>query len=259
MSGIELRMSGIELRRVSYRERLKIPRHRHATAGFCLVLDGTYTERYRSRTLRCDPRTVTFSPAGEEHANEFDDARCDCFTIELAPEWLARFDAGALGLDRPFFVRGGPLEWLARRLHRESRTGDEPAPIMIEGLVLEMIGTAARDARCESTRVRRSMRDARALIELRYAEALSLSDVAGAVGLHPVYVAGEFRRAYGETVGDCVRRVRVERAADALTASDESIAGIALACGFANQSHFTRVFRRAIGVTPARYRRALRS
>ena len=255
-----LSIGGLELRRIVYDERMRIPRHVHTTAGFCLVLDGEYDERYATRTLDCARRTVTFSPAGEEHANEFGAARADCFTIELGAEWLRRYEGAVPRLDQPFLVRGGSLEWLAGKLYAEFRASDESTPIVIEGLVLEMIGEASRARRRErEPRASQAIREARELIRARFHEPLSLSDVASAVGRNAVYVATEFRRAYGETVGDCIRRERVSEAARLLGGSDLPLADVAYACGFATQSHFTRTFREATGTTPAQYRRQLSS
>jgi AraC family transcriptional regulator len=59
-------------------------------------------------------------------------------------------------------------------------------------------------------------------------------------------------------VGTYLREVRVRRAAARLATGNESIADIALAVGFADQSHLHRWFVRLIGETPARYRRQLR-
>jgi AraC family transcriptional regulator len=55
--------------------------------------------------------------------------------------------------------------------------------------------------------------------------------------------------------GEYVRRLRVERARADLEKSRDSLSAIALRHGYADQSHFTREFRRATGLTPAAYRR----
>jgi AraC-like DNA-binding protein len=56
------------------------------------------------------------------------------------------------------------------------------------------------------------------------------------------------------TIGEYVRRLRVEAAALRLAASNESISAIAHGTGFSDQSHLTRVFKQRMGVTPGRYR-----
>lgn len=241
---------GVELREIVYREHV-IPRHSHATAGFCLVVDGDYEERYTRRTLACHARSVTFSPAGAVHANVFG-SRAHCLTIDLPASWTERLESGRL--QDPFETRGGALAWIGERLLREMHVQDDgAAPLIVEGLVLEMIGEAAR-ARPRETPVSPAIRRVHELLHAHYRESLTLSDLATAAGRHPVYLASAFRRAYGETIGDCIRRLRIEHAARELRESHVPLAEVALAAGFANQSHFTRAFKRATGTTPAAYR-----
>lgn len=247
--------SDIELQEIVYPAGTALPRHAHATAGFCLVLDGTYAERYGMRSLDCRPRTVTFSPAGAEHQNVFAQATSHCFTIDVAPSWIDRLGESSMMLRDPMAFDGGTLAPIAERLLRESRERDASTQLIVEGLVLELIGTAVRNARLAiEAKPSAAIRRARELLEAHYAEPISLSDVATATGRHPVYVASQFRRVYGETIGDCVRRLRVEHACRDLARSERPIVDVALASGFANQSHFTRVFKRATGMTPAAYR-----
>jgi AraC-like DNA-binding protein len=59
-------------------------------------------------------------------------------------------------------------------------------------------------------------------------------------------------------MGSYVRRLRLDWAARELVRSETSLAGVALEAGFADQSHFTRFFKRHTGLTPQAYRRAMR-
>jgi AraC family transcriptional regulator len=63
-----------------------------------------------------------------------------------------------------------------------------------------------------------------------------------------------FRARFGESIGEHGRRLRLEWAAERLVCSDERLASIAAHAGFADQSHFTREFRRRFGVPPGLYR-----
>jgi AraC family transcriptional regulator len=74
------------------------------------------------------------------------------------------------------------------------------------------------------------------------------------VGVHPVHLAGAFRKQYHCTIGDYRRRLRVEFACREICKPDASLAQIAFAAGFANQAHFSRVFKRLTGATPGEYR-----
>jgi AraC family transcriptional regulator len=68
-----------------------------------------------------------------------------------------------------------------------------------------------------------------------------------------------FRQEYGCTLGDYLRNLRIGFASRRLATSSAPLAEIALAAGFADQSHFTKAFRRATGMTPVAWRRHFRS
>ena len=94
----------------------------------------------------------------------------------------------------------------------------------------------------------------RALLEEEFARPLRLGEIAGAVGLHPVYVSRKFREVTGAGLATTLRRVRVARALARVAAGDP-IAQVALSCGFADQSHLTKAVRRVTGRTPGGWRR----
>ena len=103
----------------------------------------------------------------------------------------------------------------------------------------------------------RHVKRACSLLQERIAHPWSLSELAFEAGVHPMHLARAFRRYTGESIGQALRRLRVERASRLLVETSSSLAEIATASGFADQAHLTRVFRRHTAVTPARYRACL--
>ena len=91
------------------------------------------------------------------------------------------------------------------------------------------------------------------------ARELSLKELARVAGLSTFHFARCFKQATGETPHALVTRLRVERAREMLTKSGLNVAAIAAELGFASASHFAKVFRRAMSISPAAYRRALES
>ena len=87
------------------------------------------------------------------------------------------------------------------------------------------------------------------------ADDISLLDAARACGLSRSHFSRAFRVATGLTPHQWLQRYRVDAAKQMLLKPRMSIAEIATACGFADQSHFTRVFSRLIGDSPAAWRR----
>jgi AraC family transcriptional regulator len=99
------------------------------------------------------------------------------------------------------------------------------------------------------------LKQAKDFIADEFSQPLTLSIIAGAVNVHPVYLANSFRRHYGCTIGEYVRQRRVKFACDRISNSRDPLAEVALAAGFANQSHFARAFKQVTGMTPGEYRR----
>ena len=91
-------------------------------------------------------------------------------------------------------------------------------------------------------------------MESNFLRPLSLAEIAAAAGVHRVHLSREFRRYFSTTVGEHLRRKRIEHACHLITASEMPLMEIAVTCGFSDQSHFSATFRRQMGLTPARYR-----
>ncbi len=95
------------------------------------------------------------------------------------------------------------------------------------------------------------------LVEERFAQRITLAELAGTAHLHPVYFSALFKRLTGLPPLHYLARYRLERARDLLLATDRSLEEIARLTGFCDAAHLIRVFRRHEGVPPGRYRRAL--
>jgi transcriptional regulator GlxA family with amidase domain len=93
------------------------------------------------------------------------------------------------------------------------------------------------------------------LFETNIDRPIRLEAVADAVRLSVSRFSGAFRGSVGEPPARYLRRYRVKRAQEMMLLTSESLATIAVGCGFADQSHFTRTFRRMVGVAPAAWRR----
>jgi signal transduction histidine kinase/DNA-binding LacI/PurR family transcriptional regulator/AraC-like DNA-binding protein len=104
----------------------------------------------------------------------------------------------------------------------------------------------------------RLVRRAMALIHERYAEPISLAQLAGAVGVSKEYLARCFHQETGVTVVTYLNRYRIGQAKTLLDAGAHNLTEIALEVGFSSGPYFSRVFRQEVGVSPSEYRQAER-
>jgi len=254
------KVASFELSERHYPPRFKTPRHSHKQALFCFVMQGGYTETYGKKTRECRSSTLLFHPADELHAEYFHDSGGRSFIIEVEPAWLDLMREHQALVDHSADFRGGVFELLARRLYLEFVRMDGVSPLVVEGLMLEMVGEASRrHEHGAEAHPPHWLQQAKELLCDRFTERLTLAEVANTVGVHPVHLAQMFHKSYRCTVGDYVRQLRVEYACRALAASETPIVEIALAAGFCDQSHFTRTFKRSTGVAPSQYRESFRA
>ncbi|HEV2664454.1 MAG TPA: helix-turn-helix domain-containing protein [Blastocatellia bacterium] len=118
-----------------------------------------------------------------------------------------------------------------------------------EPRILDLDQSAWRAARggLSHSQVRRVLR----LIEERLSEKISVKEMAREIGLSESHFSRMFKHLTGETPHQFALRLRLERASAELARSSAAdIAGVAAECGFFDQSHFTREFRKKFGITP---------
>jgi len=251
--------SGLVLSERGYAPFFRTPKHAHGHALLCLVIQGGYTETFGARVRICEPPLLIFHPADEVHMEQFHQTGGRLFIIELEPRWLERVRDQAQVIGEAAEFRGGDLVYLGMKLYREFLQGtDDLSPLILEGLVLTILGEASRRPSAPFPQKPPAwLLQVKEMLHARFAEPLTLSEIAQSVGVHPVYLAQMFHKYFKCTVGAYLRQLRLEFARRELATSDAPLCQIALAAGFSDQSHFTRTFKRYVGVTPAQYRESL--
>jgi AraC family transcriptional regulator len=237
-----------------------LPWHTHEGPTICYLLEGAFVEVTGGKSVTCTPATLKFTPAGDRHCDRFDLGDAHGLLIEADPARVETVKAHSAVLQDRAVFQGGLPAGIARRIYEELRLMDQSAPLAIEGLLLELLAVASRSTQSPQTPDRPMwLAEVRDMIRADPAARRSLGELAGAVGVHPVTLARAFRKAFGCSVGEYIRRLRIERAAAQLGSSDISLAEIALGAGFSDQSHFSNVFRRQTGMSPSSFRRSVRS
>jgi AraC family transcriptional regulator len=236
----------------------EVPRHRHEAPHFVLVLRGIYSTEARGQDGLCSSSTLIFNPAGTTHR--------DCFRSRDGK--FLSLSSGVDGsklLDRASpvarIVAGGTMRSLAGALIREAierefRRHQRPSPVVLEGLGLELIGQLARlEDRTESRWVPDWLLRAKEMIEDCAASEITIADLAATVAVHPVYLARAFRKHFGSSPGEYLRRRRLLRVQQLLGDTRLPLVEVALQCGFSDQSCMTHAFTGEFGIPPGQYRR----
>lgn len=245
---------GFSLMESVYAQGFALTRHCHSHAYLSFVLSGRYTEKYLDVECVCSEGALRFLPPGQLHEDRYNTA-VRCLLVKIEPLALDRLGDHAPVLCAPGEVSGLASSWLANRMYREFTANDDVAPLAMEGVLLEILAESARSigdgAGVHAPSWLRRVREA---LEDSYLLAPSLADLAAIGGIHPVHLSREFRKHYQMTIGEFIRKRRIEKACHLLTNSDTPLSEIALTCGFSDQSHFCATFKTHTGLTPAKFR-----
>ncbi|HEX2640136.1 MAG TPA: AraC family transcriptional regulator [Pyrinomonadaceae bacterium] len=239
-----------------YQQSQCLPEHSHELGFFTLIIAGNYSEELRGRNVVYSPHTVLWRQAEVPHKDKIETNSSRFFFVEIEKGFSQRLEQYGRIPDR-LAEKSGSLTGLASRLRNEILCGPDCSPLIAEGIALEMLGTLMRQGNPLEKRPPKWLLRVVERLSEDFAEGISTEDLAADAGVHPVHLAAVFRRFYHETIGDYVQKLRVEHASELLQKKSISLCEIAYECGFADQSHFTRVFKRRVGVTPGVFRSSL--
>lgn len=207
-----------------------LPTHRHGRAYAALVLDGSHLESGVDGTFECTPGTLLLHPRFHAHGNRFGNGGARVVNIAL-PCGIAIDGFHALQVEH----LGD-----AREVFRRS-------PESLAALV-------ARARECEPV----ALPDWQgALVDGLAASEAPIGALCRHLGISPAHASRALLRSHG-MAPQLLRRELHWRRALALLRGDDSLTEIAAACGFADQSHLTRVARAFTGLTPTQLRRQIK-
>lgn len=214
-----------------------------------------------------DPGSVYIRDFAEDYRAELHGG-FDFLLVELSRAFITntcyeRFRSSTPGLS-PVAGRKDPiLGHLAQILALTLDSQNEASPLFVEQLgvtigthLLDQYGNAAPQSNQKNRRLS-SLHEARAK-DMLLAKAqgnISIEQIANACNLSRSYFIRAFRETTDRTPHQWLLEHRIDRARELLKRSDSPLSEIAIACGFSDQSHFTRTFSQIVGTPPGTWRR----
>ncbi len=251
-------INGFGLAECSYAPNLKQPRHTHLLASFSFVLAGGYTEDYGSQSQTRRAATVVFHPPNESHAVDFQSG-ARILNVEISSQKLAYLRELSNSFDEAASRRTKTIARLGREIHREFRRMDSVSALAIEGLIFQLLAESARgEISATEKKSPRWLKETRDFLHDNFSESVTVETLARIADVHPAHLARVFRREFDCTIGEYVRRLRVEFARRQISTTDLPLSEIALAAGFADQSHLNKTFKNLLGATPLEYKKLAR-
>ncbi len=233
----------------------------HAVIGFAFEgQTGMHAfARDRRTSYRTRPNSLAFTPAGcDVYSQSREGGEYLVLTgspalpgVGAAPrrftDVMQPMALGAAHSLRRLLLAGEPFDRLALEHHA----------LALAETVSLVAGGSFREPRLASWMTPQRWRTVEALIEAKLDTALTLEELAGAVGLSPGFFARAFKAAMGKPPHAYILDRRIARARLLLASTDLDLSAVAYACGFASHAHMTSQFRNRLGVTPSALRCAL--
>jgi AraC family transcriptional regulator len=236
---------------------VRVVNHRHETEVLVLVLAGSLSDHGKNGERSAEVVTagsLRVLPAGDCRDISIGPDGARCLVIELDSPMERR---DGIRVARRAVTRNPDITRLAAKLQPSRESSSTAGALLADLDLTELLTRFGREQ--NMVRVRRTpewLNNVRAAIDdaLAYPD---IDDLATIAGVHPLHLVRAFREHFGHSIGDRVRRARLSRAHQHVVETTESLSTIAIATGFADQSHMTREFQRAFGASPALMRRSL--
>jgi AraC family transcriptional regulator len=241
----------------------------------CFVFPRTAVEiqHEQERAFVTNPNVVTFYNRGQTYRRNpvsRDGDRCDWFGVDndVVLDVVRTFDPKQeFRPESPFRLTRGwtnASTYLAQRqLFERLASNAVTDSLLVEETVLGLLEQVVRSAyrkpellnfHIGKLRQREIVHHVEFVLSGRWADSLSLSDLAEEVGVSVYHLCRVFRRSTGMTLHQYRQKLRVRWSLEKVTASNRPLVDIALDSGFSSHSHFTNSFHREFGYTPSQLR-----
>jgi AraC family transcriptional regulator len=264
--------SGIAVESFSNVPAVNIPEHEHPTHFLNLLTAGQITSRWttdgRTGSAEHGPGTLYILPAGSRDRLSWS-GPTHRIVVVLEPRFLARaLDETAhladIELTRHWTLQDRHIASLMLALHADLEDGSPAGPLYGESLGVALAHYLIRRYAIRIThepKYRNGMPAVRLnrvadFIRQNLGREIRLWELADLAGMSPHYFSELFKQSTGLSPHQYALRCRIERAKEYLRDPQFTVGDAGKATGFSDQSHFTKVFRRMVGATPAQFRGA---
>jgi AraC family transcriptional regulator len=226
--------------------------HCHENPHFSFVLNGGSLEKRKNTEIERQPGKITFYHSGEYHQSTCIMSSSRHINLELQPRFLAENEIDETKLASAI-EKNPDAKFLLLQVCKELIADDEWSGVSIKMVLHELLNQYLYLQTNRKNRLWLSKIDE--LLRENLYEAVSLDYLSKSLSLHPVTISKQFHKYYSCTLGEYVRKLRIEKALTLIKNSRYSLTEIAHECGFADQSHFIRTFKQLTGFLPHHYQR----
>ncbi|MEM8765584.1 MAG: helix-turn-helix transcriptional regulator [Bacteroidota bacterium] len=251
----EIQSNGILLSEYDY----NAPRtdwHFHENPYFMYVLQGDVYDVNRKSKKTCPPGSLIFHNWQEAHYNTKETSYARGFHIEFRRKWFEDKQLDIALWEGSDLVKHPMAHHLLAKIYFEFRFQDAISPLSIELLMLQFCEGIQKHQFPEEKRPSWT-KTLQELLQTDLAP-MHLEGLSNYLGIHPVHLSRAFPKYFDCSLGDYLRKQKIQRALPYLFEGNFSLTEIANICHFSDQSHFTRTFKAYLGQTPSAFQKHIR-
>jgi len=230
--------------------------HYHENAYFTFLLQGNMTEGNKKETYDCPAGTLLYHHWEDAHYNIKPDIFTRGFHLELTEDWFEKFQIPKDSLEGSFNLKHPDLKLLMYRILKETKVNDPSFELSVHELLLHMFSRLTVTSR-SSDRKPGWVNKINEMLHESFTEKLSLTELSKSLEVHPAHLSRDFRKHFHCTLGAYIKKLKINKSIDLLS-THQSLTEVAHECGFADQSHFIRLFKENTGITPLQYKNLLK-
>jgi AraC family transcriptional regulator len=224
--------------------------HYHENPHLCFLLQGSDVESRSNVLYERKTGDIYFYYAGEKHASISRKSVSKNIVIEFGEPFLRDYSVSESQLERA--VKNNlDVKFLTLKIQQEILIDDRCSQLAIQTLLLDLISYSETTANESAPRWVKILDD---LLKEKWNEPITLQELSLATQKHPITISKHFRKYFSCTLGEYLRKLKVEKSIPLIKNSRMSLTEIAILCGFADQSHFTRNFKQMTGFLPKDFR-----
>lgn len=231
-------------------EECSLGMHYHENPHICFLLQGGDLENRNNRLYERKTGEVYFYFAGEKHASISRKSISKNINIEFGKTFLNKYDVSESQIEKA--VKNNlDAKFLILKMQREMWIDDNYCQLTIQTLLLDLLDCSEILNYGSAPKWVRLLDD---LVNDKWNESITLQELSIATKKHPITISKHFRKYFSCTLGEYLRKLKIDKSISLIKNSRMSLTEIALHCGFADQSHFTRNFKQMTGFLPKEFR-----
>lgn len=225
--------------------------HFHENFHICFVFQGGKAETNRNSTYSKKEGSIFSYHSGEKHRWISYNTISKSANIEIGDDFFGKYSLSEDSI-KENLSKNVDAKAIILKMQNEMMVNSSESPAAIHSLLLELVSDSNESHTKHIPYWAITLNE---LLHDHWNEQMTLKEMSEAVGVHPVTISKFFRKYFGCTLGEHQRKLRIEQSIQLIKNSNLSLSEIAFHCGFADQSHFIRNFKKMTGFLPKHFQK----